>query len=111
MLAWFWAVSGRIRYPPIDRGLVPSRAVNADGDLPRKRALAYLSIEGRAAKPRACQHGLQADDAVEVGHRLKLHRLGSEGIRWARIGLLAADGKALRGQIVLWETKTGPRRL
>lgn len=90
---------------------MPSRAVDANRYLARKRALTDLAVESRSAQPRARQHGLEANDAVEVGHRFKLHRLGSEGIRWARIGLLASGGKASRGQIVLWETKTGPRRL
>ena len=79
-LAGLVSISSWIRDPAIDRRLPPPRAVSADLDLFRERAFADLPIEGRSTKARARKHGLEADYPVEVGHRYKLHTLGSQGI-------------------------------
>ena len=57
-----------ILYPPIDLGLIPSGAVDADPDLRRERALGDLAIHGRAGQAGPGEDGSAADDAIGFGH-------------------------------------------
>jgi hypothetical protein len=60
----FFPKADRIGDPAIDGGFVPARAVDADLDLRRERALGHLAIERRAGEAGAGEHGLDPDDFV-----------------------------------------------
>lgn len=61
-------IGNRIIDPAADRGLTPTRTVNAYPDLSRERALRDLAIERRARKAGARENSLQADDSFRVRH-------------------------------------------
>jgi hypothetical protein len=64
------AVSRRVGDPEVEFGLLPSRAIDAQLDLPRKGAFLHLSIDGRAGQAGAVEDCFEPDDAVWFGHCL-----------------------------------------
>src|SRR5690606_6098225 len=63
-----WPPAGRVGDPAVDVGFLPSRAVGADPDLGRERALLDLSVDGGPGHAGAGENGLQADDTVWLAH-------------------------------------------
>ncbi|CEJ86420.1 conserved hypothetical protein [Hyphomicrobium sp. GJ21] len=58
----------RIGDPTVDVGFPPSRAVGADLELGRKRALGDLAVDGGPGQAGAVADGVKADDTVWLAH-------------------------------------------
>ena len=54
--------------PAVDVGFLPSRAVDADFELGRERALSDLAVDGGPGQAGSGKDGVQADDAIWCGH-------------------------------------------
>ena len=62
--------------PAIDVGFMPARAVAADLELGRERALGDLAVDGGPGQPGPGKDGFQPDDTVWLAH-------GCDALRWS----------------------------
>src|SRR5262245_5637854 len=58
----------RIGNPAVDLGFMPARAVGADLELSRERALGDLAVNGRPGEPSPGEDGFQTDDTIWLAH-------------------------------------------
>src|SRR5690606_11557290 len=71
----FRAIGGGIGDPAVDRGFMPTGAVDADLLLSRESAFRDLAIDGRARQPGAVEDSLETDNSFGSGHGDYLHHL------------------------------------
>src|SRR5690606_12636221 len=82
----------RIGDPTVDVGFPPSRAVGADLELGRKRALGDLAVDGGPGQAGAVADGVKADDTVWLAH-------GNDASCWL---FLTGDDRAMIYGALLW---------
>src|SRR5690606_23745225 len=122
----FGLVAGRIRDPAVDRGFVPSNAVNADLHLGRKGPFGDLAVDGRSRQSGAIENGSEADDPFGLGHTavpsfgrwrgspaptVWLSPRGAQECRKSRLARPCGCLRSLAFGCVQWSTRCGGEKI